>query len=244
MNISTFIISFVSLLAITQFLILFLIKKKKISEITLHWIDLPWLLIGGLAFCMGVYKSEIERDKEQIDKYINFRDFIFNQIKFEIYDQDYYCKNSDFKIIKLDSSLNDEENNRILCRHIAKIKNLIDTNEEKIKNNLVSMSYSNEDRVYLSEIGFKKEFVGSEEVKKKYNKALEKINKLSSFDSLDQLKIEIDKSNNELIDKKKKSKDSYFYFQIFFILLLSARLGKFTAELLIKKSKQKQEKQA
>lgn len=139
--------------------------------------------------------------------------------------------------------MNDEENNRILCKHIAKIKHQIDINEKKIKYELVSKSNSSEGKLYLSEIKSEKEFVGSEEVKKKYTEALNEIKNSSSFEVFNLLRIEKRRLSSALNYEKEISECLYLCFQVLFILLLALRLSKFTAELHIKKSKQTQEKQ-
>lgn len=114
--------------------------------------------------------------------------------------------------------------------------------KKKIKYELVSKSNSSEGKLYLSEIKFEKEFVGSEEVKEKYTEALNEINKLSSFEVLSLLKIEKRRLSSALNHEKERSECLYLCFQVLFILLLAVRLSKFTAELRIKKSKQTQEK--
>ena len=242
MDISKFILFLIVGILVAQGITLLLIKIKKINEITLHWIDFPWLFLGAITLCLGIYRGDIEKEQNKIVTYENFLDYIFDEIKIKIYDQDYYCRNFHFKSIKFYSNLNNEENNRILCKHIAKIKHQIDINEKKIKYELVSKSNSSEGKLYLSEIKFEKEFVGSEEVKEKYTEALNEINKLSSFEVLSLLKIEKRRLSSALNHEKERSECLYLCFQVLFILLLAVRLSKFTAELRIKKSKQTQEK--
>ena len=248
MNKLNFVIWLLVAILIAQFFICFLIKKKKkINEVKLHWIDAVWLSLSVFTLYLGICRVEIEKDKEEIVNHVNNINYNFDKKKIEIYDQDYYCRNFDFKRIKFDSSLNNEINNKILCKHIAKIKNQIESGENKIKNFPASWSNSSEGTVYLSEIELKNlNFVGSEEIKRKYTEALKKISSFSQFfdDSFSELKINKTHSEDKLNDKKKKSEDYYRYFQILFILLFAVRSMKFTAELHIKKSKQKQEVQA
>lgn len=232
---------------IAQIFTIFLIKKrKKINEVKIHWIDAVWLTLSVVTLYLGIYRVEIEKGKEELVNNINNIDHEFDKKKIEIYEQDYYCRNFDFKRIKFDYSLNNEINNKILCKHITKIKNQIESGENKIKNFPASWSNSSEGTVYLSEIELKNlNFVGSEEIKRKYTEALKKISSFSQFDdSFSKQKIKKTDLENELNDKKKKSEYSYWWFQIIFIILFAVRSMKFTAELHIKQSKQKQEVQA
>lgn len=61
MDILKFVLFLIVGILVAQFITFFLIKRKKINEITLHWIDFPWLIIGAITLCLGIYRGDIEK---------------------------------------------------------------------------------------------------------------------------------------------------------------------------------------